>query len=88
MPLKLSSACVFVAVAAAFESRALQPDAMVKDSSRPTVADGTSGEYERLTQAPMVWLNLRKTKLSILSVDTVAHTDFMKEHTAASKGHA
>ena len=37
-------------------------------------ASGGVGEYERETQSPMVWLNLRKSKLDVKS-SSIAHAD-------------
>ena len=67
-----------------------QPGALTKDSVRPTADDNNRGDYERMTQAPMVWLNLRKTSLALPSVDLVgqAHGAVVAEHTATKEAHA
>ena len=38
------------------------PQTFLKNAARPSSADRAS-EYERKTQAPIVWLNLKKTEL-------------------------
>ena len=73
MKLKFAFAYLFVAVVGSLESRALEQSVGAKDIARPNIADSAPGEYERMTQAPMVWLNLRKTKLSLPSVPAVNH---------------
>ena len=73
MQLKLAFAHVFAAVVASLDSRFLEPGAVAKGIARPDIADSASGEYERMTQAPMVWLNLRKTKLSLPPARAVDH---------------
>lgn len=40
----------------------LSPQAFLKNVVRPSTSDRVS-EYERKTQSPMVWLNLKKTEL-------------------------
>ena len=87
MALKFAFAHVFVAVVASLDSRALEPGFVAKDIARPNIADSSSGEYERMTQAPIVWLNLRKTKLSLPSVPAVSHATnaAVVEHAVSSE---
>ena len=84
MPCAFRFAYILIAVSAS-----LQPGALTKDSVRPATADNNPGDYERLTQAPMVWLNLRKTSLALPSVDLIgqAHGAVVVEH-AAKEAHA
>ena len=85
MPCAFRVAYILTAVSAS-----LQPGALTKDSVRPTATDNNPGDYERLTQAPMVWLNLRKTSLALPSVNLIgqAHGAVVAEHAAAKEAHA
>ena len=87
MQLKLAFAHLFVAVVASLDSRAVEPGVLAKDIARPNIADSASGEYERMTQAPIVWLNLRKTKLPLPSVPAVSHATnaAVVEHAVSSE---
>ena len=66
---------VVSALGSGISQRAGQPGSVTKHISRPTLDDNASGDYERMTQAPMVWLNLRKTKLSLPSQVSVVNAD-------------
>ena len=90
MPRKLAVAHVLIAVVASLDSSALEPGSLAKTIARPNIAGSASGDYERLTQAPMVWLNLRKTKLSSPSVLAagLGNSAAVVEHAFASEREA
>ena len=50
------------------------PQAFLNNAARPSSADRVS-EYERKTQAPIVWLNLKKTELPA-AVAAVSNLEF------------